>query len=81
MANPPISTPNSAAPPSASSAVAADVKSIFASKTFWFNVLALAVQAGQAVLGMNIIPEPWGAVVQGVVNIGLRYVTTQGVSL
>ena len=54
----------------------ADVKSIFASKTFWFNVLT----AGAGVLGY--LPQnKYTLPVIGVVNVLLRYVTNQPVSI
>jgi hypothetical protein len=48
------------------------MKSIFASKTFWFNVAAVAVQVSQVV---PLAPETTATVV-GVGNIVLRLLTT-----
>lgn len=54
----------------------ADVKSIFASKTFWANVLT----AGAGVLGY-LPSNKYTIPIIGVVNVLLRYVTDQPVSL
>lgn len=54
-----------------------DPKSLFTTKTFWFNVFA-----GLAELIPGIadhIPQPWGALVIALGNIILRYVTTNPV--
>lgn len=50
-------------------------KSLFASKLFWFNVLSAAAELTQ------ILPLPVGtvAVASNLINIGLRFVTTQPV--
>lgn len=54
-------------------------KSIFASRTFWFNLL---VGAAQLLPGIaDKVPQPWGALVTAIGNIALRYVTTQPVSV
>lgn len=52
-------------------------KSLFTSKTFWFNVLTAAAELSQ------VLPLPAGtlAIVATVVNIGLRMVTDQPVHL
>lgn len=51
------------------------MKSLFKSKTFWFNVLT----AGASVTG--VLPEKYALPVAAVVNIGLRLVTNQGVGV
>ena len=51
------------------------MKSIFKSKTFWFNVLATAATYG------NVLPPKYGIPVATVGNIGLRFLTTAPVSL
>lgn len=57
-----------------------DSKSIFASKTFWFNVLSLAVVAGSGSLGVTIPPKVAVPLVT-IGNLGLRWLTNQPVSL
>jgi hypothetical protein len=52
------------------------MKSIFKSKTFWFNILTI-VAASTGVL--PITPEV-ATIVNAAVNVGLRTVTTQSVS-
>ena len=54
-------------------------KSIFQSKTFWFNIVAAGVQFIPQVA--NAIPQPWGAIVQSLANVVLRYITTQPVTI
>ena len=45
---------------------AMDTKSLFLSKTFWLNVLGLAVTVG------NILPQKWAVPVLAIANIGMR---------
>lgn len=52
-------------------------KSLFASKTFWFNVLTLAVE----LTGVLPIPQGVATVVVNVGNILIRTVTNQPVHL
>ena len=54
-------------------------KSIFASRTFWFNILAAVAQCLPGVAAM--IPQPYGALAQSLINIGLRFITTQPISV
>ncbi len=49
-------------------------KSIFASKTFWFNVVSLAATVA------GFLPPQYAAVALPVVNVLLRLVTSQPVS-
>ena len=54
---------------------AMDTKSLFLSKTFWLNVLGLAVTVG------NILPQKWAVPVLAVANIGMRLITNQPAGL
>jgi len=56
-------------------------KSLFASKTFWFNAAALVALSMQWALDHHWIAPIDSAFIVGVVNIGLRMVTTQPVTL
>ncbi|HPC92908.1 MAG TPA: hypothetical protein P5317_11650 [Myxococcota bacterium] len=57
-------------------------KSIFASKTFWFNALSIAsaiiALVDPALLGIS---AKWLLLASGCINIGLRFITTGAVSL
>lgn len=55
-------------------------KSIFASRTFWVNVMSLAVVIIDYLLGANWLP-PEALGVLATVNIGLRAVTSTAVTL
>ena len=54
---------------------AMDTKSLFLSKTFWLNVLGLAVTLG------NVLPQKWAVPVLAVANIGMRLITNQPAGL
>lgn len=56
-------------------------KNILASKTFWFNVLALVLGFAQEQGLFALIPEPYGPAALALGNIILRAVTTQPVTL
>lgn len=56
------------------------VKSIFKSKTFWFNVLTIAAAIGGGQFGIKIDPKVAVPLVAGA-NVGLRMLTSQPVSL
>ena len=75
MANPDINAPTVPGLPGNG-----DAKSIFTSRTFWFNILsAILLTAGPA-LGLAI-PQPFGGLVTAGINIILRYITTQPVKV
>lgn len=54
-----------------------DMKSIFTSKTFWFNFLTGAA----SIVGIIPLDPHITGLVVGVINVGLRFVTDQPVSL
>jgi hypothetical protein len=62
------------------------MKSLFASKTFWFNILTVAAVALSAVAGHPLVEATPAAasvilVATSVVNLGLRLFTVTGVKL
>ncbi len=62
-----------------------DPKWILSSKVFWFNVLALVLIIAQAFGFAEFAPDPklaeYGAVAVTIINLILRFVTAQPVSL
>jgi len=56
-------------------------KSIFASRTFWFNVISAGVLAGQELLGANVLPVQYQLYGTNAVNLLLRLMTTQPVTV
>jgi hypothetical protein len=59
----------------------APMKSLFASKVFWFNMIAAAIGTAQSAGLFTLIPDPYGPAVWGLVNIVLRYITVQPVAI
>jgi len=58
------------------------MKSLFASKTFWVNVFAVLGMGAQAFTGTSVLMNPEAqATLLAVVNIALRMVTKDAVSL
>jgi hypothetical protein len=53
------------------------MKNILKSKTFWFNLLAMAADYA----GVNPLPTSYAVPVLGAANLVLRYVTHQPISL
>jgi hypothetical protein len=50
-------------------------KSIFISKTFWFNLLSIVVTIG------GVLPDRWAVPAVAVANIGLRIISGEPVRL
>lgn len=59
----------------------ATVKKLWHSKTVWFNVLSGVLEVMQLVTQYQLVPPGVSTVVVNLVNIGLRTVTTQGVTV
>ncbi len=57
-----------------------DSKSIFASKTFWVNIVALVAMIVQGTTGKDLIPLETQAIALSVVNIIIRSITKSAVS-
>lgn len=58
-----------------------NAKSLFISKTFWFNLGMGIYNVLETVGVVALIPQPFGALFQSAVNIGLRVITGQPVKL
>ena len=58
-----------------------DSKSIFVSKTFWVNLLALAGMTAQGVTGNEVFPLEIQTSILTIINIILRFVTKTAVSV
>ena len=52
-----------------------DTKHLFASKTFWLNILGLATTVG------GLLPQKYAVPVLAIANIGLRLITNQPVGI
>lgn len=57
-----------------------DSKSIFLSKTFWVNLIAIVAMVAQGMLGKEVIPLELQGTILGAVNVVLRLVTKQSVT-
>ena len=51
------------------------------SKTLWWNVLTVVAQSLDVITGAGIIPQPYGMIVTGLVNLVLRGTTTQPLAI
>lgn len=58
-----------------------DIKPIYASKTFWVNILAIAGIAVQQVAGSDLLDANAQVALLGAINVILRLVTKSAVSL
>ena len=54
-------------------------KSIFASRTFWVNVVSTSLEVAQALSGTQVVPPGALAVTTNLLNITLRLLTSQAV--
>ena len=52
-------------------------KKLWKSKTFWFQILSVAA----AVSGAIPLPADITAAIVGIINVGLRFVTNEGVEV
>lgn len=59
----------------------ATVKSLWQSKTLWFNLLSAVLEVMQLVTQYQLLPPGISTVVVNIVNIALRMVTTQAVTV
>ncbi|MEK9722057.1 MAG: hypothetical protein VW405_01055 [Rhodospirillaceae bacterium] len=57
------------------------VKSLWKSRTFWVNLLGALFELGQLVAQEHLVPPGVMAIALGAINIPLRLMTTQPVSL
>lgn len=57
-----------------------NVKSIFASRTIWFNLILGVYNVLETAGLFQGLPQPWGVLIQTVGNLFLRGITTQPVS-
>jgi hypothetical protein len=55
-------------------------KTIWLSKTFWVNLLALAGMIAQGITGSEVFPLEVQASILTIINIGLRFITKQAVT-
>lgn len=58
-----------------------DCKSVFASKTVWLNVIAAVIAIVQGFQGQPWINPEWQALILAVLNVIVRFLTSQPVSL
>jgi len=56
------------------------MKPFWESKTFWLNVIAIAVLVADYLFTNQIIPAGIGVLVLGILNIVLRFLTSQPLS-
>jgi len=56
------------------------MKSMFCSKTFWTNVLAIIAMVAQGITGKEILPLELQTAILGLINIALRSITKEPVT-
>jgi len=61
--------------------MATSPKSVFKSKTIWFNVLGFVLAVAAMLSGSFPVPPEWAVFVSAVGNMVLRYVTSRPVSI
>lgn len=57
------------------------MKSLWVSRTFWFNLLSALLEVAQLVTQYQLLPPGVSTLIVNLINIGLRVVTTQPVTL
>ena len=57
------------------------MKSIWKSKTFWLNILAITVMILEVLVNFEPIPVEWQAVIAAVLNILIRLKTNQPIQV
>lgn len=63
------------------SVVFVKTKSIFISKTFWFNIIAMVVASTQAIMEQGLLDWEILALIVTVGNVILRFITKQPVTV
>ena len=56
------------------------MKPFWQSKTFWVNVIAVLILVADYLFTNQIIPAEWGVLALGILNIILRFMTSQAVT-
>ena len=56
------------------------MKSVFTSKTFWVNIIAIGAMVAQGVSGRDLVPLEIQGSILGVINVILRTITKEPVT-
>lgn len=57
-----------------------ETKTLWKSRTFWFNILTGAAEVAQYAGGLNLVPPGVLGIAGAVINIGLRLVTDKPIA-